>query len=356
MTEKTSATASWHVVFGAGGTKAILGGIGAALMFWVAGLTDWGSIGGASGGAIPALLMASRKPPAEFLADVIETEFDTVITPRTGWLGRLLAIMRKYHYEKTRPAKGAWGTTGFLRFVDSKVPKWPRNFWLPAACAHGQVLFTSDGVFKYRWAGKDLLADRGTKIALSPPSPGTAIGASCAMPGILDAVAYDEEYLFDGALAGDGDTPIGVVPRHFGAPRDKVLAVDFGDDAMKQNWLVRTLFHLGCGGYCGSIANRHANQGESGILVYIPIEHFHALQFELSRGAKWKAVIAGFAACVNALAATDLLDEEAKGKVAKFADDLRAIEAANMNDGQLACKVEHYLAEHGLYVPSSCGG
>jgi hypothetical protein len=355
MNSKANGSASFHVIYGAGGTKALVSGVGAVLAFWVAELYEWASYGGASGGTIPAILMASGRPPRDFLADVIEPEFDRVITARSGLIGQLLAIFRKYYYERNRPRYGVWGTAGFRKFVDDKVPEWPRRFWAVAACDHGQVLFTDHGTFKYPWAAPDLLSDEGRKVADQPPKPGIALCASCAMPGILDSTEYNGEHLFDGALAGDGDTPIGVIPRHFGGSRADVIAIDVGDDSAKQNWFVRALFHLGCGGYCGEIAGRHARQGDAGILIDVPVEHFHALQFSIPRGAKWRAIISGFCATAKALERTDLVDDETRKKLADMSADLRALEAVKMSDREFACKVEHYLAGHGLYVPSSCG-
>lgn len=345
-----------HVVFGSGGTKAILAGTGAVLAFRVAGLTEWKSIGSASGGSIPALLLASGAQPADFLRQVIETDFDRLLVPRTSFLGRMYALMRKYYYDKTRPSKGAYGTDLFKHFIDSLplVRSWPDAFWTTAVCEHGQIVFTKNGVFKYAYAPgcKGQVTDQVQKIADAPPSLGLAVCATCAIPGILDAVHYHDEYLFDGALSNDGDTPINVAFRHFGARKEDVIAIDMGEESIKKKWWLRLLWWIGCWGDCGPIEGIHPTADDAKLVITPEITGFHALEFTLSRNLKWRAVVSGYVATAQALATTDLISEEDKRKVLRFGEELQ--ECVARHDKHLSCRIEAFLAKHDMYTPPEC--
>lgn len=54
---------SRHLVIEQGGTRALVTGMGATLALRAAGLKSWSTIGGISGGSIPAILMASKLNP-----------------------------------------------------------------------------------------------------------------------------------------------------------------------------------------------------------------------------------------------------------------------------------------------------
>jgi hypothetical protein len=352
-TDPRSLVADMHVVFGSGGSKAILLGTGAVLGFHVLDLKKFKTYGCASGGFVPASLMAAQQEPAQFLAHVIERDFDSMLTPRVGWLMRLISVFRKYHYEKTRPVWGVYATDKFQKYVDGAVPVWPEGFWTVAACIHGQVLFTKNGVFKYP-ATRNGVSDVGKLIAAAPPSTGTAAGATCAIPGLMDALPFAGEYLVDGALAGDGDTPTGVVPRHFKDPRYKIIAIDVGDEEMKQAWWVRLLFNLGCGGYCRiPIEGRRADDSHAHAVIRPIQRDFHSLEFSLERDIKWKAVISGYTHTVEMMAKLGLAPEDTREKALAIMADLNRM----VNDKSiehLSCEVEHYLTEKGLYVATAC--
>lgn len=351
-----TSSSTLHVVFGSGGTKAILAGTGAALAFRVAGMTDWQSVGGASGGSIPAALLASNQEPAVFLRHVVDTQFDRLVVPRRNFLGRWLAIIRKYHFEMTRPAEGAYGTELFGKFVDEVLPQWPEKFWTVASCGHGQVLFGKGGVYKYEKLASGAMAPAGRLLVDRPPALGMAICATCAMPGIIDAVEFRGEHLFDGALSGDGECPVGVIPRHFQTETRQVIAVDVGEEQLKNAWWLRALFHIGCGGKCETSLNgRHLEDGDALLVIRPQATGFHALQFDLERHTKWRAVIAGFKAAAKALSATHLCSDAARVRLADLAARLDAIETAHAKDDEgLTCAVESYLTEQGLFSRPAC--
>jgi Patatin-like phospholipase len=349
------AVAGMHGVLGAGGSKAITLGTGAILAYHVLGLTRWKSIGCASGGFVPAVLLADQQPPIEFLPHVIEQNFEGLLDPRTGLLGRLFAVLRKQHYEATRPIQGVYGTKRFGEFVEKVVREWPDPLWVVASCRHGQVLMTKHGVYKYELTPEGLLADKGRLIATAAPRLGDAARATSAIPGLLDAVPFAGEYLVDGALSGDGDTPIGVVHRHFGESKKKVIAVDVGDENLKNAWYVRLMFNIGCGGVCStSNESRVAEDNEALMVIRPKVEGFHSLDFNLNRDQKWKAVVAGFMYTVQAMVRLGLAPEDTKARALEYALDLHLIVVKYEKLGNLTCQVESYLAARGLYRAPGC--
>ena len=334
-----------HVVFGSGGTKAILAGTGAALCFHVAGLTEWETIGAASGGSIPAGVLAAAMPPRLFLRELLNTDMDHLLEPNTNAIGRLLAILRKYRHERDRPRRGAFSNRRLRKFLNRLVPSWPAKFWTVASCAHGQVLFTAGGVFKY-----SVKPASRTQLSSQPPSFGQAVCASCAMPGIIDSVKFAGELLYDGALSGDGEVPVDVIGRHFGAEDSLTMAIDIGPDPIKQRRWLRFLWSVFCGGTCETgIDAIHPTERE-GLIIVRPaeIKGFHALEFKLSRNQKWHAVIAGFLATAKAICDNNLVDETTKAKLQEFTTRLTQIES-HSGRKQLSNHVETFLSENNLF-------
>ncbi|HEY9774712.1 MAG TPA: patatin-like phospholipase family protein [Planktothrix sp.] len=332
-----------HAVFGSGGTKAVLAGTGAVLAFSVAKL-PWDSIGGASGGSIPAGVLAHGAAPREFLRHVVDSDFQRLLLPQTGFVGRLLALLRKYHYESTRPRKGAYGTRLLRRFVNGIVPCWPNNFWTVATCDHGQVLFTKRGVFKYA-AGETV----GRLMAPEPPSVGRAVCASCAIPGILDGVPYADEILFDGALSGDGEVPVGVVARHFQAYTATIVAVDVGEEPLKQARWLRFLWNVFCGGKCDtSFDGVHPEERDGLIIIKPELKGFHALEFELKRETKWAAVVSGFLATAKSIDKHALVAPSDALKLRNLVVLLNEVEMSGLKGKQYVAAVESVLQKQGL--------
>lgn len=314
------ANAKFHVVFGSGGTKAILAGVGASLAFHVAGLS-FKTIGGASGGSVPAALLANGTPMREVIRIIIDTDLNELLTARTGLLCRIWALLNKYRYEIRRPVKGIYSVRKLARFVDEKVPSWPQRFWCVAACVHGQMLFTDHGAFKYEPGNplrKRMLSDK-------PHTPGAAIAASIAMPGIIDAGEYEGEHLYDGALSGDGQCPVSPAVRHFGARPEEIIAIDVGEDDAKQSAVLRFLWHLACGGDCGDIFGTHPDEAEGYIVVMPKITGFHALDFDIGANEKWRGVIGGFITTVDRLEKAGVLRQEAHDHVFALRSAFREI-------------------------------
>jgi predicted acylesterase/phospholipase RssA len=334
-----------HVVFGSGGTKAVLAGTGAALCFHVSGLTDWETIGAASGGSIPAGVLAAAIPARVFLHELLNTDMERLLEPNTHLIGRLLAILSKYRHERVRPRRGAYSNRRLRKFLNRLVPNWPANFWTVASCAHGQVLFTAGGVYKY--AAEPAAP---TLISPRPPSFGQAVCASCAMPGIIDSVKFAGELLYDGALSGDGEVPVDVIGRHFAGEHSLTLAIDIGPDPIKQRRWLRFLWTVFCGGTCDTGIDAKHPTAREGLIIVKPaeIKGFHALEFKLSRNQKWHAVIAGFVATAKAVCDNNLVDDAAQIRLQAFSNRLAQIESQGGRK-QLSKNIETFLCENNLF-------
>jgi predicted acylesterase/phospholipase RssA len=68
-----------HLVIGAGGSRAFLTGLGAVLALRLGGLKDWSTIGGVSGGSIPALFMAAGLNPLELIERLQKLDFSKLM-------------------------------------------------------------------------------------------------------------------------------------------------------------------------------------------------------------------------------------------------------------------------------------
>ncbi len=332
-----------HLVFGCGGSKAILGGCGAVIAFRMCGLDHWKTIGGVSGGSVPAVLYAQGFDTKTLLQLAIQTDFNSLLTPRTGKLGQLWALANKYRYEKTLPIKGVFSTHKFATFVDMNVPAWPEKFWTVAAAGNDQVMFTNHGAFRYK---KDGSVDT---LATSPPSVGLGVTATCAVPGVLDSVPYMDMNLFDGALSGDGQTPIEPIRRQFNASYEKIVAFDVGEDEIKNSSVLRTIWHIMCGGRCHELEGEHPEE-EDGLIVIEPqITGFHALEFNLDLSNKWRAVMTSYSATIHRLALSGLLCGADHHEAFELANQFDRLLRSGVKKHELVERAEGLLEEHELF-------
>jgi predicted acylesterase/phospholipase RssA len=302
-----------NLVFGSGGSKAILAGVGAILAIKEADL-DIATIGGVSGGSIPAYLLASGMAARPMVHEVLTVDFMSMVRPKTGLWKRLLALLNKQHHEKKRTREGVYTWHDMKAHFDMlSGDRWPDNLYILACCDHGQIVFTGNGVTKYRDVGGKEVMDTGHETV------GLAIAASCAVPGLIDLVPYHGEWLFDGALGVDGVCPTQPVTRHYGAPQSSVVAFDVGEDAIKATRWFRLWWQLSCGkgdDTCGPFAGVHPDEKQGRIVINPPpIRGYHALKFNLNRNQKWVAIITGFMATVDRLAKATLINDDEQPKL-----------------------------------------
>lgn len=333
-----------HLVCGSGGSRAILGSSGAILACHFAGISNWRTVGGVSGGSIPTLMLAGSVHPSKIVRYTIETDFSSLLT-RHGSLAKILrAYLMKERYEKTRPRKGVLGSEKVGQFVESFVAAWPKNYWTVAAEGPNQWLFTAEGIFEYRRAGT-------VKVISPDPAPvGLAIRASCAVPGIIDAAKWNGNYLFDGALSADGRCPVRVPKRHFSARPESIVAVDVGEDSSRQSRWMRLGWKILCGADCLPPPDGDFPIGSEGAVVIKPEPmKFRSLQFTLTSDQKWQAVMSGFLAATRSLEASGLLTGPSLDQALAVARSFGEIQRTSSGAGELAFRSEALLASHGLY-------
>lgn len=333
-----------HIVFGSGGMPAVMAGIGSALALNVAEITAFSSIGGASGGTIPAAILAAKLKPREYLPTVINLDFSRLIEGKRGFLTTLWAVLKKYRQGVNfRPPRGIWSNNGMRLVLDDMIPSWPQELWILSACADGQLLFTADGSFKYG------SAHNGERFAAESPPVGTAIQASCAVPGLVDAVFHRGEKLVDGAFTEAGDVPVDVVWRHFPSVREKlVLAVDVGDDPLKKNIWLRVAFSLFGADY-GALS-RQRSLARRGLAFIDPrTEEFHSLNLRLSRATRWRAILTGFTATAEAIQAHSLATPDGSQKLMELFIEFSRIRATARRESSFLNLLERYMIQEDLY-------
>ncbi len=95
---------SRHLVIEQGGTRALVTGMGATLALKVAGLKSWSTIGGISGGSIPAILMASKLNPLSSLEKILACDFSQLFEPSSRAVPTLPPHSLRCWKEKRVPA------------------------------------------------------------------------------------------------------------------------------------------------------------------------------------------------------------------------------------------------------------
>lgn len=284
---RNSSQQGLHLVFGSGGSKAILGGAGAILAFEVAGIHRFETIGSCSGGSLPGIILASGLPTPATLRLVIQSDFSRLLEAKTWLPRRLLALLLKYRNEAIRPQEGVYSSRPLTEFVRSNITKWPSNFWTVASSKRGQYLFTSEGVYFY------CTCARPRKLITAAPTMEVAIASTVAVPGFIDGVRFAGDLLHDGAFSADGECPAAVSVRHFKADPSRVIAFDVAEEPIKKNRWLQMVWKMACGSNCPPFDGTHLTKEDGYVLIQPVITGFHGLQFNLSVETKWRAISIG---------------------------------------------------------------
>lgn len=380
MTSQTSTRAAdavepeYDVIVSSGGPAAALSGIGTILACELASI-KLRRLGGVSGGAVPTALKSCGLRGGELVRLSLRSDFGDNLNPESGLLKIFSRLRGKNHGRDagatadsarplptlgclcragecvSRPKTGLFGSESLGQYIDRCVAErhggdWPEKFWTMATTRAGdQVVFDADGVTMFRVDGEKV------RIADEPPSLGSAIRASCTIPGILAATEYKGLLLFDGALSRDGICPVGVQIRHFDADPARIIACRVNEDALtpisgklhrlaRQIWRVHPDFSW--------------SEETAGVIEFRPlIDHVHTLKFRLSADAKWLAIMVAFESCLAQLALRGILKGEPAGKARSIFDSLgfwRDAHPSPLGARQvLSERFERCLTEHGLY-------
>lgn len=292
-------TPKLHLVCGSGGSRAFLTNSGALLALRLAGMEPFHTIGGVSGGSLATLLAASGAPSEKLLEVALDTDFSRFVTKSDTIGGYLGGMLRRAPGRRARLKKGFMKTEALGEFAESLVKEWPANYWTMAIAGNSQIVFAADGVFEYV-GGK-------RRQILSGPAPiGVAIRATCAIPGVLEAIDYLGLELYDGALGPFGKCPTGMARKHFKARSCDIVACELLHHATRRN---RAVTRVGKR-LAGSRHNGNREPGNVGLLIRPSVKNMHSLEFALSAEKKEQAVLAGFTSALRALALSGKIEYE----------------------------------------------
>jgi predicted acylesterase/phospholipase RssA len=293
---------SRHLIIEQGGTRALVTGMGATLALKVAGLKSWSTTGGISGGSIPAILMAAKLNPLSSLERILACDFSQLFQPsakvgtdpaaahaalRQGervtahkWVARMLR-------------KGMMHTDKLGELIEKEVKVWPESFWTMASSETSHVVFTASGVFEYGFDGSF------TVLSEEPAPISLAIRATCAVPGLLEAVEYRGRYLFDGALSPFGDNPVAFARKHLLGEEGLIVSCfSTGKDSRKNDMLM----NLGRWLLCHSAGKVTTGDRKADININPHVPQLKALRFKMTEAQKQLGMLAGFNATIMALA------------------------------------------------------
>lgn len=287
-----------HLVIGGGGTKSILAGVGAFCGLKANSASHWFTIGGISGGSIPAAFISLGLKPSELLRLSVRKDFqELLLTKRHPW-----RVIRRYLSQKgpKLPVKALMSSQPLGDFIDEMITVWPDRFWTMAVAdiegvGRCQIVFTRDGVFRYNLEGECV------KLSNKPPSVGTAVRASCAIPGVISAVEYEDLHLFDGMLTWDGNCPVGVVGKHYDAEAPHITAIDVG---ILDNWfgvIQRRYMRHWCGKVCKDSHLAIQEWIEKGV-KFIEAPHIEtgSIKLDYTAKQKWEALRSAYNAAREA--------------------------------------------------------
>jgi predicted acylesterase/phospholipase RssA len=275
----------------------------------VSGLANWATAGGVSGGSIPALLIAAGVKPSANLQRAIATDYCQLFEQTRTFGQQLQQRFAARRSTRHRIREGILRSEGLGKTLEDVVPEWPEPFWTMAVAGRTQILFTARGIFAYR---------RGacTQLTEKPAPVGLAIRATCAVPGVIEAIELDRRFLgdcssneakkfcgrvlFDGALSPYGWCPVGMLQAHFHAHSRDIVAIDLLDRSsrferfatLSSHLMAHTLFQR---------AARRPLDSQIGVMIRTDMEVFDCLDFHVSLERKQLALLAAFQAAAHEL-------------------------------------------------------
>jgi predicted acylesterase/phospholipase RssA len=313
-TSESSANQGWHIVLGSGGSKAALTGAGVVLATRAARLKIE-SIGGVSGGFVPAALAATDMPSHQFLEVARKTDIASLLTQRPLFRqvvkeGRKLDLLKD----------GLYDTSPLGDMVHGHMPsaKWPEKLWTMAVGdEHSQVVFTKNGVTEYGPSGQVILSGK-------PPKVGDAVRATSAIPGVLASMELYGRRLYDGALGQFGKCPSDMAKMHFGIPEERVIAsLPVGAMTYPNKKLYQFAKYLS-----GNTEKGSENFVEhAGIVVRPEVKSFHSLRFALRPAQRDEAILAGYRSAIEQFATNNLISGDRLIQARTAGQSIAALEA-----------------------------
>ncbi|MBU6455491.1 MAG: patatin-like phospholipase family protein [Cyanobacteria bacterium REEB67] len=291
---RSASTEGWHLVLGSGGSKAALTGAGVVLATRAAKLKIE-TIGGVSGGFVPAALAATDMSSQRLLQVAKDTDIAALLTQRP-----IFTEVVRQHKRLDLLKDGLYDTTPLGAMVESHMPgaKWPEKLWTMAVGGeHSEVIFTKKGVTEYSPSGQHVLDNKA-------PSVGDAVRATSAIPGVLASMTMYGRRLYDGALGKFGKCPSDMATTHFGIPEERIIAsLPTGAMTATNARLYRLAKYLS--------GNSEHGAGQlvehAGIVIRPEVNSFHSLRFSLQPAQREEAILAGYRAALEQFAQRGLI-------------------------------------------------
>jgi predicted acylesterase/phospholipase RssA len=299
---------------GSGGSKAALTGAGVVLATRAARLKIE-TIGGVSGGFVPAALAATEMPSHQLLGVARDTDIAALLTKRPIYQqvvkqGRKLDLLKD----------GLYDTTPLGEMVHGHMPNasWPEKLWTMAVGdEQSEVVFTKKGVTEYSPSGgQSILSGKPAKVS-------DAVRATSAIPGVLASRELFGRRLYDGALGKFGKCPSDMATKHFGIPEDRVIAsLPVGAMTTANKKLYQFAKYLSGNMEGGSETFiEHA-----GIVVRPEVKSFHSLRFSLQPAQRDEAILAGYRAALEQFAKNNLIKGEMLDQARSAGQSMSALE------------------------------
>lgn len=253
--------------------------------------------------------MITANPDAgELLSLVLSTDFEALVKRRVSLIKFLSQVVREPAPIDPPPLQGALDTTAIGTFFDEKIKGWPPLFWTVALTHQRKVMFTRDGIFVEQAYG-NMVQDT---VSLSL---GTAIRATCAVPFLIDPVAFtsgsgEKHLLIDGGLGPEGRCPASVPQSLFPMENSFLILVDLGEDRSHLHRLLDRAFGTAAP---ESIVEEpgplpHAtNHTRIVIAPSVPISG--SFKFRMTRREKWQIIMSGYMAAVDACETHSMLSD-----------------------------------------------
>jgi predicted acylesterase/phospholipase RssA len=301
----------WHLVCGSGGSKAGLTSTGVILACRAAEL-KLDTIGGVSGGAIPAVMAAAELPSHRLIELAKTTDFSGLLDKK-----KLITPLIRERKPIDLLQDGMYGSSKLGALTDAHVKEWPTKFWTMAVGDHSEMMFTKNGVMEYtREGGRNLVSNK-------PAQLGDAVRATCAIPGVLESVTLVGRRLFDGALGKFGKCPTAMVTSHFGAPSENIIA-SLPVGAMST---INKSLYLFAKYLSGNLEKEHSGLAKTaGIVIRPEVNSFHSMKFLLNANQKDEAILAGYRAAIDQFAKAKLISGDKLKAASSAGESMTSLE------------------------------
>ena len=299
-----------NLLIGTGGSRSILFGTGVLLALAQCNFRRFRSIGGVSGGSMPASIIANQPDVTALLDTVLDTDFNKLVKRRVSLVRFLTRVLAEPKAIDPPPLEGALDASGFGAFFDDLIRQWPDTFWTMALSHQKQVVFTGHGVYEEQEDGSLRLTSN-TAVGV-----GTAIRATCAVPLLLDPVVWKndqgvEHLLIDGGLGPEGRCPISVPGKLHSLSSSYLVVVNVGQDKSSLHQLIDRVFGTVCDDRESLREDVPVADGPRRIVVTPTSPLYGSFKFKMTQREKWEMILSGYMAAVEAFDRHGLFCEEA---------------------------------------------